>query len=76
LPTRDTFVESRSSFVGRVQTLRTSDRGHTDTPVEAGDVEYRENVLEGLESAPDAFFGLFEGTKIGKQLVRVDEPPA
>ena len=38
-----------------------------------GEVEYRENVVEGLENAPDAFLGLFEGTKIGKQLVQVDE---
>ncbi|MFQ3319178.1 MAG: NADPH-dependent curcumin reductase CurA [Natronomonas sp.] len=38
-----------------------------------GDVEYRENVVEGLENAPDAFLGLFEGTKIGKQLVQVGE---
>jgi len=41
--------------------------------VASGDVEYRENVVEGLENAPDAFLGLFEGTKIGKQLVQVGE---
>jgi NADPH-dependent curcumin reductase CurA len=40
--------------------------------IEAGDLEYEENVVEGLENAPEAFFGLFEGTNIGKQLVRVD----
>ncbi|QLD87960.1 NADP-dependent oxidoreductase [Natronomonas salina] len=43
------------------------------TWVASGDVEYRENVVEGLENAPDAFLGLFEGTKIGKQLVQVGE---
>lgn len=43
------------------------------TWIERGDVEYRENVVEGLESAPGAFLGLFEGTNIGKQLVRVDD---
>ena len=41
--------------------------------IESGEIEYRENVVDGLENAPDAFFALFEGTKIGKQLVRVDE---
>ena len=41
--------------------------------VESGEIEYRENVVDGLENAPDAFFALFEGTKIGKQLVRVGE---
>lgn len=37
-----------------------------------GNIEYRENVVEGLENAPDAFLGLFEGTKVGKQLVEVE----
>ena len=38
-----------------------------------GDLEYRENVVEGIENAPDAFLGLFEGENIGKQLVQVRE---
>lgn len=44
--------------------------------IESGDLEYRENVVEGLENAPDAFFALFDGTKIGKQLVKVGERSA
>ncbi|MFB6075262.1 MAG: NADP-dependent oxidoreductase [Haloarculaceae archaeon] len=39
--------------------------------VQSGDIAYRETVTEGLESAPDAFLGLFEGENVGKQLVRV-----
>jgi NADPH-dependent curcumin reductase CurA len=39
--------------------------------VEHGDLEYRETVTEGLENAPDAFLGLFEGDNVGKQVVRV-----
>ncbi|MFC6954617.1 NADP-dependent oxidoreductase [Halorubellus litoreus] len=38
-----------------------------------GTIQYRETVTEGLENAPDAFLGLFEGDNIGKQLVAVDE---
>jgi NADPH-dependent curcumin reductase CurA len=38
-----------------------------------GDVQYRETVTEGLENAPDAFVGLFEGENVGKQLVKVGE---
>ena len=39
--------------------------------VTAGEVRYRETVTEGIEEAPDAFLGLFEGTNVGKQLVAV-----
>jgi NADPH2:quinone reductase len=41
--------------------------------VSSGDVHYRETVTEGLEHAPDAFLGLFEGENIGKQLVKVSD---
>jgi NADPH-dependent curcumin reductase CurA len=34
-------------------------------------VRYRETVTDGLENAPDAFLGLFDGVNVGKQLVRV-----
>jgi NADPH2:quinone reductase len=36
-------------------------------------IRYRETVTEGLENAPDAFLGLFEGENVGKQLVKVGE---
>jgi NADPH-dependent curcumin reductase CurA len=39
--------------------------------VEGGQIDYRETVTEGLENAPDAFRGLFEGANVGKQVVRV-----
>ncbi|MFW5939349.1 MAG: NADP-dependent oxidoreductase [Halolamina sp.] len=39
--------------------------------VAAGEIEYRETVTEGLENAPDAFLGLFEGENVGKQVVKV-----
>ncbi|WP_227133119.1 NADP-dependent oxidoreductase [Halorubellus salinus] len=38
-----------------------------------GTIQYRETVTEGLENAPDAFLGLFDGDNVGKQLVAVDE---
>jgi len=44
--------------------------------VASGDLQYRETVTEGLENAPDAFLGLFEGENVGKQLVEVGEPDA
>ncbi len=41
--------------------------------VSSGELAYRETVTDGLENAPDAFLGLFEGDNIGKQLVKVGE---
>ncbi|MUV91023.1 zinc-binding dehydrogenase [Halapricum sp. CBA1109] len=41
--------------------------------VRNGDITYRETVTEGIESAPDAFLGLFDGENIGKQLVKIGE---
>ena len=37
----------------------------------SGEVKSRDTVVEGLESAPDAFLGLFEGANTGKMLVRL-----
>ncbi len=44
--------------------------------IERGDVQRRETVVEGIESAPEAFIGLFSGENIGKMLVKVGEAPA
>jgi NADPH-dependent curcumin reductase len=39
-----------------------------------GRVRYREDVTDGLESAPAAFIGMLEGRNFGKTLVRVARP--
>lgn len=39
--------------------------------IKAGRIEYRETITDGLENAPRAFIGLFQGENLGKQLVRV-----
>jgi hypothetical protein len=36
-----------------------------------GRVHYREDVVEGLEAAPEAFIGLLQGRNFGKLLVRI-----
>ncbi|MFB6119728.1 MAG: NADP-dependent oxidoreductase [Halobacteriaceae archaeon] len=41
--------------------------------VQSGEIQYRETVTDGIENAPDAFLGLFEGENVGKQLVKVGE---
>ena len=41
--------------------------------IASGRVTYRETVMDGIESAPDAFIGLFRGVNIGKMVVRIAE---
>jgi NADPH-dependent curcumin reductase CurA len=39
--------------------------------VRSGRLKYREDIVDGLENAPDAFLGLLQGKNFGKLLVRV-----
>jgi NADPH-dependent curcumin reductase len=43
--------------------------------VQEGRLKYRETLVSGLEKAPEAFLGLFEGKNVGKLLVRVSPDP-
>jgi len=43
--------------------------------VRDGRLKYREDVVDGLQNAPGAFLGLFEGRNVGKLLVRVAPDP-
>jgi NADPH-dependent curcumin reductase CurA len=43
--------------------------------VREGRVKYREDIVEGLERAPEAFIGLLRGKNFGKMLVRVSPDP-
>ena len=37
-----------------------------------GRIRYREDFVDGLEKAPEAFIGMLEGRNFGKLIVRVD----
>ena len=39
----------------------------------SGRLTYRETVMEGIESSPDALIGLFTGANTGKMVVRLSE---
>jgi NADPH-dependent curcumin reductase len=43
--------------------------------VREGRLKFREDIVDGLESAPRAFIGLLEGKNFGKMLVRVGGDP-
>ena len=43
----------------------------TSAWIAAGQIKYREDVVEGLERAPAAFIGMLQGKNFGKLLVRV-----
>jgi NADPH-dependent curcumin reductase CurA len=39
--------------------------------VRAGEIRYREDILEGIEQAPDSIAGLYRGENLGKRLIRI-----
>lgn len=43
--------------------------------VKAGKIKYREDVVKGIENAPEAFIGLLKGRNFGKLLVQVSDDP-
>jgi NADPH-dependent curcumin reductase CurA len=43
--------------------------------IKSGALKYREDFVDGLENAPEAFMGLLKGKNFGKLLVRVSEDP-
>lgn len=41
--------------------------------VESGQVKYREEIIAGLENAPEAFIGLLKGENFGKRVIHVGQ---
>lgn len=39
--------------------------------VESGQMKYREEIVDGLENAPEAFIGLLKGENFGKRVIRL-----
>lgn len=44
--------------------------------IRAGSVVYLEDVVDGLENAPEAFIGMLSGSNMGKLVIRVGEDPS
>ena len=45
------------------------------TWIKEGEIAYTEDIQEGIENAPQTFFRLFEGRNLGKQLLKLADPP-
>ncbi|MEH2264830.1 NADP-dependent oxidoreductase [Nostoc sp.] len=43
--------------------------------LQAGKLKYKEDVVKGLENAPNAFIGLLQGKNFGKLIVQVGDDP-
>jgi NADPH-dependent curcumin reductase CurA len=43
--------------------------------VKTGEIAYEEDIQEGLENAPQTFLRLFRGENLGKQLLKIADPP-
>ncbi|WP_269430473.1 hypothetical protein [Pseudorhodobacter ferrugineus] len=39
--------------------------------IAADKIKYREEIIDGLENAPEAFVGLLKGENFGKRVIRV-----
>lgn len=44
--------------------------------VAEGKIKYREQIVEGIANAPEAFLGMLRGQNIGKQLIKIADPEA
>ncbi|MEH2436338.1 MAG: NADP-dependent oxidoreductase [Nostoc sp.] len=43
--------------------------------LQSGQLKYKEDVVVGLENAPDAFIGLLRGDNFGKLIIKVNDDP-
>ena len=77
LPATLTTIVRRSLLVqGFINTEFTADHyadflAEVGALIASGRVRYREDIVEGLEAAPEAFIGMLSGRNFGKLLVRV-----
>jgi NADPH-dependent curcumin reductase CurA len=43
--------------------------------IASGELKHAEDIQEGIENTPKTFLRLFEGKNLGKQLLKIAEPP-
>jgi NADPH-dependent curcumin reductase len=88
---RPTGPDQLPGFMGKVLSLSLTVRGFIQSEfvpthyaafqqdmagwIQDGEVTYLEDIVDGLDQAPEAFRGLLSGRNVGKLLVRVGEDP-
>jgi len=78
LPATMSAILRRSLLIrGFIQTEFAIEHFHTflaeiGPRVAAGEIKYREDIVDGLENAPEAFIGMLMGMNFGKLIVKVD----
>ena len=50
-------------------------RGIAAPLLKSGELKYREDVVDGLDRAPEAFIGLLQGRNFGKLVVKLGADP-
>jgi NADPH-dependent curcumin reductase CurA len=43
--------------------------------VRSGQLKYREDIVEGIDNAPEAFIGLLQGKNFGKLIIKLGADP-
>ena len=55
--------------------LRSEYLAHAAPLVRSGALKYREDIVDGIDNAPEAFIGLLHGRNFGKLIVRLGDDP-
>jgi hypothetical protein len=65
------FISLKGFVVSAFERMKGEFRQDMSSWIKSGQMKYHETVLEGIDNAPNAFVGLFDGSNNGKMLVKL-----
>jgi len=65
------FITLRGFVVSAFEEHRAQFQAEMGEWIRSGKIKYQETILDGIDKAPEAFIGLFNGANQGKMLVRL-----